>query len=125
MLVINNVTNVVFGSSKSLDDFEKIKSKVPNVDFEQAKDSFKIVEEVLQKNSESVSVFNTEILLVALLIPTIMVARGLCGYLNAYYMLPSDAEMYLNSSSVKVSENKIAIEMSWWSWVNLRDEKEW
>tara|TARA_B100001057_G_scaffold11962_2_gene11317 strand:- start:1672 stop:3591 length:1920 start_codon:yes stop_codon:yes gene_type:complete len=87
VLVINNVTNVVFGSSKSLDDFEKIKSKVPNVDFEQAKDSFKIVEEVLQKNSESVSVFNTEILLVALLIPTIMVARGLCGYLNAYYML--------------------------------------
>jgi len=87
VLVINWVTNVVFGSSKSLDDFEKIKSKVTGEDFEQARESFKIVEEVLQKNSESVSVFNTEILLVALLIPTIMVARGLCGYLNAYYML--------------------------------------
>ena len=87
VLVINWVTNVVFGSSKSLDDFEKIKSKVTDEDFEQARESFKIVEEVLQKNSESVSVFNTEILLVALLIPTIMVARGLCGYLNAYYML--------------------------------------
>ena len=87
VLVINSVTNVVFGSSKSFDDFEKIQSKVPVADYEQAKESFKIVEEVIQKNSESVSVFNTEILLVALLIPTIMVARGLCGYLNAYYML--------------------------------------
>ena len=87
VLVINSVTNVVFGSSKSFDDFEKIQSKVPVEDYEQAKESFKIVEEVIQKNSESVSVFNTEILLVALLIPTIMVARGLCGYLNAYYML--------------------------------------
>ncbi len=87
VLVINYVTNVVFGDSKSLDDFQKVKDKVAPEDFKEAEESFKKVEEVLIKNSEAVSEFNSDILLVALLIPMIMVARGLCGYLNAYCML--------------------------------------
>ena len=87
VLVINYVTNVVFGDSKSLDDFQKVKDKVAPEDFKEAEESFKKVEEVLIKNSEAVSEFNSDILFVALLIPMIMVARGLCGYLNAYCML--------------------------------------
>ena len=87
VLVINYVTNVVFGDSKSLDDFQKVKDKVAPEDFKKAEESFKKVEEVLIKNSEAVSEFNSDILFVALLIPMIMVARGLCGYLNAYCML--------------------------------------
>ena len=87
ILVINYVTNVVFGDSKSLDDFQKVKDKVAPEDFKEAEESFKKVEEVLIKNSEAVSEFNSDILFVALLIPMIMVARGLCGYLNAYCML--------------------------------------
>ena len=87
VLVINYVTNVVFGDSKSLDDFQKVKDKVAPEDFKEAEESFKKVEEVLIKNSEAVSEFNSDILVVALLIPMIMVARGLCGYLNAYCML--------------------------------------
>ena len=87
VLVINYVTNVVFGDSKSLEDFQKFKDKVAPEDFKEAEESFKKVEEVLIKNSEAVSEFNSDILLVALLIPMIMVARGLCGYLNAYCML--------------------------------------
>ena len=87
VLVINYVTNVVFGNSKSLDDFQKVKDKVAPEDFKKAEESFKKVEEVLIKNSEAVSEFNGDILFVALLIPMIMVARGLCGYLNAYCML--------------------------------------
>ena len=87
VLVINYVTNVVFGDSKSLEDFQKFKDKVTPEDFKEAEESFKKVEEVLIKNSEAVSEFNSDILLVALLIPMIMVARGVCGYLNAYCML--------------------------------------
>ena len=87
VLVINYVTNVVFGDSKSLEDFQKVKDKVAPEDFKEAEESFKKVEEVLIKNSEAVSEFNSDILFVALLIPMIMVARGLCGYLNAYCML--------------------------------------
>ncbi|MEC7638952.1 MAG: ABC transporter ATP-binding protein, partial [Verrucomicrobiota bacterium] len=87
VLVINYVTNVVFGASKSLDDFKKIKAEIAPEDLEKSESSFNKVEEVLIKNSEAVSEFNTDILWVALLIPTIMVARGLFGYLNAYCML--------------------------------------
>ena len=87
VLVINYVTNVVFGASKSLDDFKKIKAQIAPEDLEKSESSFNKVEEVLIKNSEAVSEFNTDILWVALLIPTIMVARGLFGYLNAYCML--------------------------------------
>ena len=57
VLVINYVTNVVFGASKSLDDFKKIKAEIAPEDLEKSESSFNKVEEVLIKNSEAVSEF--------------------------------------------------------------------
>ena len=87
VLVINHVTNIVFGASKGAEEFEKIRKGLPPEEIGKAKEAFDKVQEVIKESAESVVEFDTEILLVALLIPAIMMIRGLFGFLNAYCML--------------------------------------
>ena len=87
VLVINHVTNIVFGASKGAEEFEKIRKGLPQEEIGKAKEAFDKVQEVIKESAESVVEFDTEILLVALLIPAIMMIRGLFGFLNAYCML--------------------------------------
>ena len=87
VLVINHVTNIIFGASKGAEEFEKIRKGLPQEEIGKAKEAFDKVQEVIKESAESVVEFDTEILLVALLIPAIMMIRGLFGFLNAYCML--------------------------------------
>ena len=87
VLVINHVTNIVFGANKGAEEFEKIRKGLPPEEIGKAKEAFDKVQEVIKESAESVVEFDTEILLVALLIPAIMMIRGLFGFLNAYCML--------------------------------------
>ena len=87
VLVINHVTNIVFGASKGAEEFEKIRKGLPQDEIGKAKEAFDKVQEVIKESAENVVEFDTEILLVALLIPAIMMIRGLFGFLNAYCML--------------------------------------
>ena len=87
VLVINHVTNIVFGANKGAEEFEKIRKGLPPEEIGKAKEAFDKVQEVIKESAESVVEFDTEILLVAFLIPAIMMIRGLFGFLNAYCML--------------------------------------
>ena len=87
VLVINYVTNIVFGASKGPEDFEEIKNKLPPEEIAKAQEAFEKVQGIIQESAGNAVQFDSHILLVALLIPAIMVIRGLFGFLNSYCML--------------------------------------
>ncbi|MDP6859713.1 MAG: ABC transporter ATP-binding protein [Verrucomicrobiales bacterium] len=87
VLVINYVTNIVFGASKGPEDFEEIKNKLPPEEIDKAQEAFEKVQGIIQESAGNAVQFDSHILLVALLIPAIMVIRGLFGFLNSYCML--------------------------------------
>ncbi|MED5470468.1 MAG: ABC transporter transmembrane domain-containing protein, partial [Verrucomicrobiota bacterium] len=87
VLVINYVTNIVFGASKGAEEFEKIKKELPPEEIDKAKEAFQKVQDIIKETAERTVEFDSHILLVALLIPAIMLIRGLFGFLNAYCML--------------------------------------
>ena len=87
VLVINYVTNIVFGASKGPEDFEAIKEGLPPEEIDKAQEAFEKVQGIIKESAKDVVEFDPHILLVALLIPAIMLIRGLFGFLNAYCML--------------------------------------
>ncbi|MEO1860431.1 MAG: ABC transporter ATP-binding protein [Verrucomicrobiales bacterium] len=87
VLVIHYVTNIVFGASKGPEDFEEIKNKLPPEEIDKAQEAFEKVQGIIKESSENAVQFDSHILLVALLIPAIMLIRGLFGFLNSYCML--------------------------------------
>jgi subfamily B ATP-binding cassette protein MsbA len=87
VLVIHYVTNIVFGASKGPEDFEEIKNKLPPEEIDKAQEAFEKVQGIIKESAENAVQFDSHILLVALLIPAIMLIRGLFGFLNSYCML--------------------------------------
>ena len=87
VLVINYVTNIVFGASKGPEDFEEIKNKLPPEEIDKAQEAFEKVQGIIQESAGNAVQFDSHILLVAFLIPAIMVIRGMFGFLNSYCML--------------------------------------
>lgn len=87
VLVIHYVTNIVFGASKGPEDFEEIKNKLPPEEIDKAQEAFEKVQGIIKESSENAVQFDSHILLVALLIPAIMLIRGVFGFLNSYCML--------------------------------------
>ena len=87
VLVINYVTNIVFGASKGPEDFEAIKKGLPPEEIDKAQEAFEKVQGIIKESAENVVQFDSHILLVAFLIPAIMLIRGLFGFLNSYCML--------------------------------------
>ncbi len=89
VLVINFVSNIVFGSKNAAQDFSDIKDALPADKVAEAGGAFDAVGAVIDDSAAAAasSPLSGQLLVVALLIPAIMLLRGLFGYLNAYCML--------------------------------------
>lgn len=88
ILVVHYVGGVVFGAKKSTDAFKEVVEALPAEKVSAEQGAFDSVQSVIDDAAGAAgSSFTTGLLAVAMMIPAIMIIRGLFGYLNAYCMM--------------------------------------